>query len=108
MAANADRLIELFHAAKARAAGVERDAFLQGACEGDAGIEAQLRSLLAAQEEVGDFLQVKPSPLAAAPAAGQPGDQIGRYKLLEPIGEGGCGVVYLAEQTEPVRRQVAL
>src|SRR3984957_12918529 len=38
----------------------------------------------------------------------QPGDTIGRYKLLQQIGEGGCGVVYLAEQTEPVRRNVAL
>jgi len=38
----------------------------------------------------------------------QPGDRIGRYKLLENIGEGGCGVVYVAEQTEPVRRHLAL
>jgi hypothetical protein len=38
----------------------------------------------------------------------KPGDRIGRYKLLEKIGEGGCGVVYLAEQAEPIRRRVAL
>ena len=38
----------------------------------------------------------------------QPGDHIGRYKLLEKIGEGGCGIVYMAEQTEPIRRRVAL
>jgi serine/threonine protein kinase len=42
------------------------------------------------------------------PSTEQPGDRIGRYKLLEQIGEGGCGVVYVAEQTEPVRRRVAL
>ena len=40
--------------------------------------------------------------------AEQPGDRIGRYKLLQQIGEGGCGVVYMAEQEEPVRRRVAL
>src|SRR6266508_4763578 len=40
--------------------------------------------------------------------AERPGDHIGRYKLLKQIGEGGCGIVYLAEQTEPIRRQVAL
>ena len=38
----------------------------------------------------------------------KPGDHIGRYKLLEKIGEGGCGIVYMAEQTEPIRRRVAL
>ncbi|MBE7503640.1 MAG: protein kinase [Verrucomicrobiales bacterium] len=108
MAANAERLIELFHAAKTRPAGVERDAFLRDACEGDAGMEAQIRSLLAAHEEVGDFLQARPPDLAASLPTEKPGDRIGRYQLLEPIGEGGCGVVYLAEQTEPVRRRVAL
>ena len=108
MAANAERLIELFHAANTRPAGVERDAFLRDACQGDAGMEAQIRSLLAAHEEVGDFLQVRPPDPAASLPTEKPGDWIGRYKLLEPIGEGGCGVVYLAEQTEPVRRRVAL
>jgi eukaryotic-like serine/threonine-protein kinase len=41
------------------------------------------------------------------PIAEKPGDRIGHYKLLEQIGEGGCGVVYMAEQTEPIRRRVA-
>jgi WD40 repeat protein/serine/threonine protein kinase len=108
MAANAERLIELFHAARTRPAGVERDAFLRDACQGDAGMEAQIRSLLAAHEEVGDFLQARPPDRAASLPTEKPGDRIGRYQLLEPIGEGGCGVVYLAEQTEPVRRRVAL
>src|SRR5207245_805742 len=42
------------------------------------------------------------------PPTEKPGDRIGRYKLLQQIGEGGCGVVYMAEQEEPVRRRVAL
>ena len=44
----------------------------------------------------------------ALPLTEKPGDRIGRYKLLQQIGEGGCGVVYMAEQEEPVRRRVAL
>jgi hypothetical protein len=47
-------------------------------------------------------------PTILLPVTAQAGDRIGRYKLLEPIGEGGCGVVYVAEQDEPVRRRVAL
>ena len=55
--------------------------------------------------------QVVFGPAGAAPAAPvseKPGDRIGRYKLREKIGEGGCGIVYVAEQEEPVRRKVAL
>ena len=48
-------------------------------------------------------------PPPGMPAAlAQPGDRIGRYKLLQQIGEGGCGVVFMAEQEEPIRRKVAL
>ena len=46
--------------------------------------------------------------MVSLPVTEQPGDRIGRYKLLQEIGEGGCGVVYMAEQEEPVRRRVAL
>ena len=50
----------------------------------------------------------KPTILVSIPVTEQPGDKIGPYKLLQRIGEGGCGVVYMAEQEEPVRRRVAL
>src|SRR5438105_14557356 len=48
------------------------------------------------------------SLVVSAPVTEKPGDRIGRYKLLRQIGEGGCGVVYMAEQEEPVRRRRAL
>ncbi len=82
----------------------------------------QIEDLLKADESAGAFL----AELAAGPAqagaeldpratrrvaprpAEKAGDTIDRYKLMEKIGEGGCGVVYVAEQTEPVRRRVAL
>src|SRR5246127_4237172 len=53
------------------------------------------------------FLPEQPKA-TVVPITEKPGDRIGRYKLLQHIGEGGCGTVYMAEQTEPVRRQVAL
>ena len=53
------------------------------------------------------FLSEEPKA-TVFPITEKPGDRIGRYKLLQQIGEGGCGTVYMAEQTEPVRRRVAL
>jgi WD40 repeat protein len=95
--------------------GAERAAFLNGACIGNPALRARLEALLAAHDQPDDLVPtqveaarpaIKPS-LADAPdeAVGQ---TLGRYKLLERVGEGGCGVVYVAEQTEPVRRRVAL
>jgi eukaryotic-like serine/threonine-protein kinase len=108
--ANADRIIDLFHEAKARPAGAEREQFLADACREDAALKEQILSLLEADANDGgsDFLKrtriIRPSTLPSEKA----GDRIGRYKLLEQIGEGGCGVVYVAEQEEPMRRRVAL
>src|SRR5881394_144368 len=48
------------------------------------------------------------SPVVVTPVTEKPGDRIGRYKLLQQIGEGGMGIVYMAEQEEPIRRRVAL
>jgi serine/threonine protein kinase/tetratricopeptide (TPR) repeat protein len=111
---SADRLIEIFNEAKARAAGAERDAFLAESCGDDAELKAQVLSLLGAHEGAGDFLKAQPAlapEIEAELARLKPeeaGDRIGPYKLREQIGEGGFGVVWVAEQQAPVRRTVAL
>ncbi len=95
----------------------QRAAYLDQACAGDAALRQRVEELLQAGEKAGAFLE---NPAAAAPPgpggtirvtafpAEKLGDRIGRYKILQQIGEGGCGVVYMAEQEEPVRRRVAL
>jgi serine/threonine protein kinase/tetratricopeptide (TPR) repeat protein len=89
----------------------ERAAFLDRACGDDLNLRQWVEDLLRAHDTAGDFLQ-NPAADAVrseeAPIGEQPGDFIGHYKLLQKIGEGGCGVVYMAEQAEPVRRLVAL
>jgi len=106
--ASADRLIEVFTEAKARPAGAERERFLAEACRDEPALNAQVLGLLQAHESAGDFLKHTQLISPAAMLTEKPGDKIGRYKLLQQIGEGGCGVVYMAEQEEPVRRRVAL
>src|ERR1043166_8212504 len=105
--ANADRLIELFNEAKVLPTGAERERFLAEACHGDLELREQVISLLQAHESAGEFLKNTILPSTAL-ATEKPADKIGHYKLLEQIGEGGCGVVYMAEQEEPVRRRGAL
>ncbi len=105
--ASADRLIEIFTDAKARPAGAERDQFLSEACREAPELRAQVLALLQAHDGAGDYLKNSIAPSNAL-LTEKPGDRIGRYKLLQQIGEGGCGVVYMAEQEEPVRRRVAL
>jgi len=96
-----------------------RDAFLRQACGDDADLRARLLGLLSAHEHAETFFPPQPrlpaanslpppaAPEPAAPSRPAP-ERIGRYTLLRRIGEGGCGVVFLAEQEEPVRRKVAL
>src|ERR1017187_4122514 len=108
-----DRELDVFGAARRLPVG-ERAAYLDQACAGDAALRQRIEELLQASDEAGNFLE---NPAAAPPSGTvrpaampteKPGDRIGRYKLLQQIGEGGCGVVYMAEQDEPVRRRVAL
>ena len=106
---------ELFsHAAELPAA--ERAVYLEKACAGDPALRARVEALLRAHDAARSFMESPPAAdLASALTQQTPrvadaavGDRIGRYKLLQKIGEGGCGVVYMAEQEEPVRRRVAL
>jgi WD40 repeat protein/serine/threonine protein kinase len=86
-------------------------AFLEQACAGDVFLRAEVEKLLRAQSEMGSFYEAPRSALLAPgdePMSEGPGTVIGPYKLLEQIGEGGFGVVYMAEQQQPLRRRVAL
>jgi eukaryotic-like serine/threonine-protein kinase len=90
----------------------QRAAFLEKACAGDTPLRQRLEALLRAHEAAESFMDgpaLKQLPKTVALALrDQSGQTIGRYKLLQQIGEGGCGMVYMAEQEEPVRRKVAL
>jgi WD40 repeat protein/serine/threonine protein kinase len=109
MAIDQPKVEALFDAARIRPAD-QRSAYLDVACAGDAELRATVDSLLQAHDAAGDFLHPTTAaadldpPILLLP----PGTVIGRYKLLEPIGEGGYGVVFMAEQTSPVQRKVAL
>ncbi len=92
----------------------ERAIFLNGACLGDAALRQRLEALLAAHDAPDELSPsampaVKTMKIEFADAPDEAvGQTLGRYKLLERLCKGGCGVVYVAEQTEPVRRRVAL
>jgi serine/threonine protein kinase len=97
--------------------GEARVAYLQEATGGDEQLRQRIENLLQANDSAGTAFLDELAIVSAktlvittgmVPVTEKPGDKIGRYKLREQIGEGGCGVVYVAEQEEPVRRRVAL
>jgi len=90
----------------------ERVAYLEKVCGKDTELRLKIEGLLKAHEQAGSFLEIPDSGSNVTidgPAQIEgPGTKIGQYELLELIGEGGMGLVYLAEQKEPVKRKVAL
>jgi serine/threonine protein kinase/tetratricopeptide (TPR) repeat protein len=119
---NSSQLLSIFCEARERPSAEERAAYLDQACGSDGDLRARVEALLQAEPEVGNFLKGDASrhsfleaPVAPDTVAGVdepitecPGTVIGTYKLLEQIGEGSFGVVFMAEQHQPVRRKVAV
>src|SRR5262245_60656821 len=115
------RVKDVFLAALDRADPAARGAYLAGACGADGELRRRVEALLRRHEQAGSFLETPsedPSeqtdldsptrPYATGPGPEAGAVVAGRYKLLDVIGEGGMGTVWLAEQQEPVRRRVAL
>ena len=106
------QLEAIFFAALEKGSPPERAAYLDEACAGDPDCRRRVEKMLAAQAQAGSFLESPAAELDATrdlPGVSErPGTAVGPYKLLEQIGEGGFGVVFMAEQQKPVRRRVAL
>ncbi len=130
MTKTAEQIEALFDAARQLGNPAARRTFLDEACANDADLRARVEALLSAQadadkffSEIAPFARTPPpgtgpsaagagsagsgSPAETSVPAEGPGSRIDRYKLLQKIGEGGCGVVYMAEQEKPVLRRVA-
>jgi len=114
MTSNPNENVErIFSRAIEKASPRERDAYVASACGDDTELRDRVDALLAAHDSAGEFLSSpvidleSEDSLPASPGEA-PGDTIGNYKLLQLIGEGGFGAVYMVEQQKPVRRRVAL
>src|SRR4029078_10382644 len=115
------REVLMFNAALELPKGQRAD-YLSEECGDDGELRSRVTELLQAHESAEGFLQDSGDGSLENPASARQregmkqfvtpgekcGDRIGRYKLLQQIGEGGCGIVYMAEQKEPVHRRVAL
>jgi WD40 repeat protein/serine/threonine protein kinase len=103
---------DIFLAALEKPSPGERAAYLDEMCGPDSDLRGQVEGLLRSHEQAGSFLQNSLFDPGATRDVSTPpeltGSRIGPYKLLQPIGEGGMGTVYMAEQTQPVRRKVAI
>src|SRR5262245_15001627 len=117
---------ELFIQAFQEPNGAARQALLDRECGTDPALRARIEGLLHKAQHAGSFLELPAlaadtrtpdpgtpptvtfPPVPSASTAAGPGTRVGPYELLRLIGEGGMGTVYLAEQTVPVKRQVAL
>ena len=91
----------------------DRAAFLDEACSGRPAVRAEVEELLNAHGRAGSFMGLPAAPAAEtappdAPVAEGVGSSVGPYRLMEQVGEGGMGLVFVAEQLQPVRRKVAL
>src|SRR5437764_836095 len=111
---------KVFHAARTKADPAERRVYVDSVCGNDTVLRGNVEALLLADAEAGEFLNsverstpdpdatVRQTAHAQARLSEGPGSVIGRYKLLQQIGEGGFGSVFMAEQQSPVIRKVAL
>jgi serine/threonine protein kinase/cephalosporin-C deacetylase-like acetyl esterase len=107
-----ERIREIFFELYKKKNSEERSRYLDEVCGSDSDLRRELESLLEAHDKSGNLLKNLPVvanvTLDDSPITEAPGTIIGRYKLLEKIGEGGMAVVYMAEQERPIRRKVAL
>ena len=111
-ATNDQRERAIFSAARAIEDAIQRDIYLEAACGANRELRSRVESLLVAADEAGAFLESPPIEAGFLTdtriATESPREMVGPYKLLEQIGEGGFGIVYMADQVEPIQRSVAL